>query len=176
MIIIEQGYEILTPISENGLVELQTIELAARLCYKSEDKITEDGESAKRLVKMLIDKGHLAMIEHSQLSVKFTTDRGVSHEIVRHRLPSFAQASTRYCNYSNGKFGGEITVIRPSWVDSHDRAVYLMWQSACERAETAYMDMIAEGCTPQEARSVLPNSLATEIVVTANYREWRHIL
>lgn len=113
MKIIKAGYEILTPISEGGIEELQHIEKIGRVCYKSENKITEDGESAKKFVKMIIDKGHEAMIEHSSLSVKFTVDRGVSHELVRHRIASFAQESTRYCNYSKDKFGKEITVIEP---------------------------------------------------------------
>ena len=102
---LKAGYEILTPISENGLAELQHIERIGRVCYKSEGKITQDGESAKKFVKMLIDRGHEAMLEHSTLSVKFTVDRGVSHEIVRHRIASFAQESTRYVNYSLDKFG-----------------------------------------------------------------------
>ena len=105
------GYEILTPISEGGVKELQHIERIGRVCYKSEDKITEDGESAKKFVKMLINAHHEAMIEHSTLSVMFTVDRGVSHEMVRHRIASFAQESTRYVNYSKDKFGNEINVI-----------------------------------------------------------------
>lgn len=175
MRIVNSEFELLTPISNGGIEELQKIERAARTCYKSEDKITEDGESAKKLVKMLIERGHEAMLEHSQLSVWLLTDRAVSHELVRHRVASFAQESQRYCGYDNGKFGNEITVVKPSWMERCSPQ-YRIWKSSCERAETAYMDLIAEGCTPQEARSVLPNSTKTEIVVTANYREWRHIL
>ena len=111
MNVIKAGYEILTPISEGGIEELQRIERAARVCYKSEDRITPDGESAKKMVAMLIKNGHEAMIEHSSLSVLFTCDRGVSHEIVRHRLASFGQESTRYVNYANDKFGNQISVI-----------------------------------------------------------------
>lgn len=173
MKIIKQGYEVLSTIGKGGIEELQSIERAARTCYKSESRITEDGESAKKLVRMLIDRGHEAMLEHSQLSVKFICDRGISHELVRHRLASFAQESTRYCNYSGGKFDNEITVIEPSWIGDN-KQTYQMWKSACERAEIAYMDLMAEGCSPQEARAVLPNSLKTEVVMTANYREWRH--
>lgn len=172
MRIIKPFYEILTPISEGGIKELQHIEKIGRVCYKSEDKITEDGESAKNFVKMLINRGHEAMIEHSSLSVKFVVDRGVSHELVRHRIASFAQESTRYCNYSNDKFGNEITVIKPCFWDETDTN-FIEWKSTCEDAEAGYFRLLSDGATPQEARSVLPNSLKTEITVTANYREWR---
>lgn len=173
MRIIEPSYEILTEISEGGIKELQHIEKIGRVCYKSEDKITEDGESAKKFVKMLIDRGHEAMIEHSSLSVKFTVDRGVSHELVRHRIASFAQESTRYCNYSKDKFGKEITVIRPLFFkEGSDKEV--AWTDAMASAEHMYFELLDLGATPQEARSVLPNSTKTEITITANYREWRN--
>lgn len=173
MRIIKPYYTILSDISKGGIKELQFIEQAARTCYKSEDKITQDGESAKRLVKQLIDSGHEAMLEHSQLSVRFVVDRGVSHEIVRHRLFSFAQESTRYCNYSKDKFGNEITFIEPCFWGIKDYNM-ITWLAVCSCVETAYFNLLEEGATPQEARTVLPNSTATEIVVTGNYREWRH--
>ena len=175
MKIIEPSYTILSDISENGIKELQFIEQAARTCYKSEDKITDDGESAKVLIKRLISSGHEAMLEHSMLSVKFVVDRGISHEIVRHRLFSFAQESTRYCNYSKGKFGNEVTFIRPCFwkPDTPERD---KWEEFCQSAEDCYFWLLDHGATPQEARTVLPNSTATEIVVTGNYREWRHFL
>ena len=143
---IRAGFEILTPISEGGIKELQHIEKIGRVCYKSEDRITEDGESAKKFVGMLIRNGHEAMIEHSSLSVKFTVDRGVSHELVRHRIASFAQESTRYCNYSNNKFGGEcayIDITPGTNLDTKMRnmsseeltEVYTEWVSAMEDAE-----------------------------------------
>ena len=172
MRIIEPSYEILTEISDGGIKELQHIEKIARVCYKSESLITEDGESAKRMVKMLIDRGHEAMIEHSSLSVKFTVDRGVSHELVRHRIASFAQESTRYCNYSKDKFGKEITVIEPCFFSPLSDS-YTFWKHAMESAEEHYFSLLDSGATPQEARSVLPNSTKTEITITANYREWR---
>ena len=179
MKIIKPSYEILTPISDGGIKELQHIEKIGRVCYKSEDRITDDGESAKKFVKMLISNGHEAMIEHSSLSVKFVVDRGVSHELVRHRIASFAQESTRYCNYSKDKFGNEITVILPCFFDTgmgilSNSLVYQEWKSACECAEERYFNLLKMGATPQEARTVLPNSLKTEITVTANYREWRN--
>lgn len=173
MKIIEPSYEILTEISEGGIKELQHIEKIVRVCYKSEDKITEDGESAKKFVKMLIDIGHEAMIEHSTLSVKFTVDRGVSHELVRHRIASFAQESTRYCNYSKDKFDNGITFIKPFFFDEHSEK-YDFWKRAMELSEYLYLDLLESGATPQEARSVLPNSTKTEITITANYREWRN--
>lgn len=172
MKIIEPSYEILTEISEGGIKELQHIEKIGRVCYKSEDKITEDGESAKNFVKMLIGRGHEAMIEHSSLSVKFTVDRGVSHELVRHRIASFAQESTRYCNYSKDKFDNGITFIKPFFWEEGTKE-YSNWEQAMSLAESGYLSAIGMGTTPQEARSILPNSTKTEITITANYREWR---
>ena len=188
MKLVKQGHQILSLISPGGIQELQRIEIAGRTCYKSEDKISPDGESAKRFVKMIIDNGHEAMLEHSSLSVRFICSRGVSHEIVRHRLFSFAQESTRYCNYSKGKFGGECTFIVPpdqDWsVDTeeyHDQYGGIeigskkgLWYDALRIAEIDYMELLEAGWTPQQARDVLPNALKTEIVVTGNYREWRH--
>ena len=185
MNILKAGFEILTPISEGGIEELKRIEKIGRVCYKSEGKITEDGESAKKFVKMLITRGHEAMIEHSSLSVKFVVDRGVSHELVRHRIASFAQESTRYVNYSLEKFGNEINVIdirdginldnKMKNMDSDTiSAIMGEWCLAMEDAEKHYMKMIELGATPQIARSVLPNSTKTEITISANYREWRN--
>ena len=129
--------------------------------------------SAEKFVRGVIKRGHEAVIEHGSLTVRFICDRGVSHEIVRHRLAAFCQESTRYCNYGKEGFGGEITVIRPSTFDVNT-PVYRIWKRSCEHAEVAYFDLLNEGCTPQEARSVLPNSLKTEVVMTADLREWRH--
>ena len=181
MKIIKPYYIILSGISKGGIEELQFIEKAARTCYKSEDKITENGESAKALIKQLIKSGHEAMLEHSSLSVRFVVDRGVSHEIVRHRLFSFAQESTRYCNYSKDKFENEVKFIKPYFFPENSEKIQLSsrydwWYYACKKAERAYFRLLEMGATPQEARAVLPNSTATEIVVTGNYREWRHFL
>ncbi len=184
MRVLKAGYEILTPISENGIKELQHIERIGRVCYKSEDKITDDGESAKKFVKMLIANGHEAMIEHGTLSVLFTVDRGVSHEMVRHRIASFAQESTRYVNYSKEKFGNEITVIdiengicgdgKMKNTDADKIGeIHAEWLDAMRDAERHYMKMIACGASPQIARSVLPNATKTNLIITANYREWR---
>lgn len=183
MKIVEPKYEILTDISEGGIKELQQIERVARVCYKSEDKITPDGESAKKLVGFLVKQGHEAMLEHSQLSVLFTCDRAIANELVRHRIASFAQESTRYCNYSTEKFGEELTFIWPSYIrgeqycELNDSEVTIKssFLEAMTYAEKDYKLMIANGMRPEQARCVLPLCLKTEIVVTANYREWRNI-
>ena len=167
MRIVKAGYEILDTL--NGSEILNKIERIARVCYKSEDKITEG--SAETMVKALIKRGHEAMLEHYSFSVKFIVDRGVSHELVRHRLVSFAQESTRYCNY--GSKEGEITVIEPCFWRKGS-IEYNEWFSACEMAESYYLSLFSLNATPQEARDVLPTSTKTEIVVTANLREWRH--
>ena len=169
MKIISPNVEILTPL--DGQAVLQHIERCGRVCYKSEDKITDT--SAVAFVGGIIKRGHEAVLEHFNITVKFICDRGVSHEIVRHRLASYCQESTRYCNYSKDGFGGEITVIQPCYLATCG-AGYQMWKEACEAAETAYFNLLNFGCSPQEARAVLPNSLKTEVVMTANLREWRH--
>ena len=167
----------------NGNEILKQTEKIGRTCYKSEDRITDD--SAVRFVSKLIKNGHEAMIEHNAITVRFVCDRGVSHEIVRHRLASYGQESTRYCNYSNDKFGNEINTIDISGgvtLDtkmnnySSDKIKLIMdeWILAMEDAERHYLKMIELGATPQIARGVLPTSLKTEIVVTMNLREWRH--
>lgn len=170
MKIIKAGFEVMTSI--NGAEILKSIEQAGRVCYKSEDKITKD--SAAKFVAGIIKRGHEAVLEHETITVKFIVDRGVSHEIVRHRIAAYCQESTRYCNYSGDKFGNEITVIRPCfWDESSDQMKE--WQSAMRMAENHYFALLRQGATPQEARSVLPNSLKTEVVMTANLREWRTI-
>ena len=166
MRVVQAGYEILDTL--NGEEILKKIERVARVCYKSEDKIGEG--TAERMVKALIKRGHEAMLEHFSFSVKFTVDRGVSHELVRHRVASFAQESTRYCNYGHE---GEITVIKPLYLSDCGED-YNLWRKACVVAEKQYLDMLAYRFSPQEARAVLPNSLKTEVVMTANLRERRH--
>ena len=144
---------------------LKKIELAGRTCYKSENKIT-DG-SSERFVQMLIKRDHTAMVEHASVSYRVICDRGVTHEIVRHRLFSYAQESTRYVNYQ--KRG--IEFIKPCFWSDQDENLGL-WKYAMKQAEVSYNAMVLDGATPQEARSVLPNSLKTEIVITGNLREW----
>ena len=169
MRIVSPGFEILTPVDSEAI--LKHIELCGRTCYKSEKKITD--ESCRTFVQSIIKRGHEAVLEHFNITVKFICDRGVSHEIVRHRLASYCQESTRYCNYSKDDFSGEITVVEPFYLQP-DTLAYNAWKEACEAAEAAYFSLLDWGCTPQEARAVLPNSLKTEVVMTANLREWRH--
>ena len=166
MKIVEPSVELLW-ITENP--EFQ-IERAGRTCYKSEDRITAD--SARLFAGKMREHGHHAMIEHASASFRIITDRGVSHEIVRHRIASFAQESTRFCRYSADKFGGEITVVEPPGLGENR----WVWEAACEEAEITYMSLLREGVSPQIARSVLPTCLKTEIVMTANFREWRHFI
>ena len=155
----------------DGQKVLQKIEAAARTCYKSEGKIQEG--SAAKLVAGLIKSGHEAMLEHASVTVKFVVDRGISHELVRHRLASFAQESTRYCNYSKDDFGSEITFIIPDYLEYKSEG-WNIWKESMKQAEDAYFKMLDFGLSPQQARAVLPNSLKTEVVMTANLREWRH--
>lgn len=166
--IIEPSFEILTPI--DGEQILKHIELCGRVCYKSENLITED--SAKQFVEKIKQRDHQSVLEHFDITVKFVTDRGISHEIVRHRLASFSQESTRYCAYSKNKFGHEITVIRPSNLNDNQ---YKLWKTAIEDAELMYFQLLNNGSTPEIARSVLPTCTKTELIVTANLREWKHI-
>lgn len=197
MNIIKPTYEVLfmdldDPNIDNDICK--RIEKAGRYCYVSESK----ENSAQNFVSKLIKHHHDAMLEHAHMTVLFTVDRGITHEMVRHRLASFAQESTRYCNYSQDKFNNEITVIEPVWYngvskefkDKVAKAVsdkvwpvcsglekrYAQWYFEVKYAEESYFEMLKEGATPQEARSVLPTSTKAYLVVTANMREWRHIL
>lgn len=171
MKIIKPDVQFITPI--DGATILKRLEQCGRVCYKSEDKITEG--SAEKFVAGIIKRGHEAVLEHFDITVKFVCDRGVSHEIVRHRMASYCQESTRYCNYSKDVFGSEITVIRPSFL-TEGTPGWQYWKVACRMAEKSYFELLDWGCTPQEARAVLPTCLKTEVVMTANLREWRHFL
>ena len=169
MEIIEQYHKVLTPVDPVNIY--CTIEQAGRIAYKSEDRITSG--SAEKFIRSIIQRGHESVLEHVSLSVLFITDRGVTHELVRHRLCAYTQESTRYCNYS--KKG--MTFIRPVFWGKGSPE-YAVWQDSMERCEFSYNVLLNDSYnrTPQEARSVLPNSLKTEIVCTANIREWRHIM
>ena len=158
----------------NGVQILKNIERAGRVCYKSEDKITAG--SFDPFVQKIMSLGHHSIFEHEKITVRIVCDRGVTHEIVRHRLAAYSQESTRYCNYSQDKFGREITVINPFFFNDRQNPLgkYALWKQACEFAESSYFSLLDCGVSPQEARSVLPNSLKTEIVVTYNLREWAH--
>jgi thymidylate synthase (FAD) len=174
--IIEPSYEILTPI--DGKAMLQLLELSGRVCYKSEDKITDDSHIG------FVDKicnayQHESVIEHCSVTVKFIHNRGFTHELVRHRLSSFSQESTRYANYSKDKFDNQITVIRPYWMDgeiNEDKMKsYLLWEKSMKVSEEVYLKILEHKLQPQAARGVLPNDLKTEIVCTSNLRQWKNI-
>lgn len=150
---------------------LKNIEKFGRVCYKSESRITEN--SANSFVQRIIKRGHESVIEHEKITVKIICDRGVSHEIVRHRIASYSQESTRYCNYTDDKFGKELTFIRPCFWEQNSKK-YNIWYKQIESVEKNYFSLIDLGSTPEQARSILPNSLKTEIVITMNLREWRH--
>lgn len=147
---------------------LKNIERYGRVCYKTEEKISFD--SAKKFVKMVLSMNppHESVIEHEKITVRVICDRGVTHEIVRHRIASYSQESTRYCNYSNDKFGGEITFIQPDFELSAEDKELL------SRIEKHYMFRLGQGLSPQQVRYFLPNGLKTEIIITFNLREWRH--
>jgi thymidylate synthase (FAD) len=167
----------------NGIQILKTIEKYGRICYKTEEKITET--SYIEFIKKIMKRGHLSVIEHEKITVKVICDRGVSHEIVRHRLASYSQESTRYCNYGND----HVCFIRPCFWPKIECGIYqdmsdyikygpgtveFKWLQAMLDCEVAYESLIMVGASPQEARSVLPNSLKTELYMTMNLREWRH--
>jgi len=162
--------------SQKPIMPLETIEQAGRTCYKSEGKITS--ASAEKFVRMIIKRGHESVIEHVSASVKFITNRGVTHELVRHRLCSFSQESTRYVRYD-----GEMEFIRPVWwmrpssniEDVNMGVAQDEWMNTLIATERSYIRLLDLGWRPEQAREVLPNSLKTEIVTTANLREWRHI-
>lgn len=169
MKIINSSFQIMDAI--NGKEILKKLELCGRVCYKSENAITD--ESAKQFIQNIIKSGHESVLEHEKITVRIICDRGVTHEIVRHRIASYSQESTRYCNYSKEKFDGELSFIRPCFWNEEENN-FIVWENTMRGCEKAYLQMIAMGASAQEARSVLPNSLKTEIIVTMNLREWRH--
>lgn len=169
MKIINASYEIVGMI--DPILMLNNIERFGRVCYKSEANITND--SACSFVSRIIKSGHESVIEHEKITVKFICDRGVSHEIVRHRIASYSQESTRYCNYAKDKFGKELTFIKPVYWSEGTRE-YSIWLESMRQSEQHYIEMISMNVPPEQARAILPNSLKTEVVVTMNLREWRH--
>lgn len=171
---VKPSYEILTDIK--GVNFLKQIEIAARTCYKSEGLMCEGSD--ERLVKKLLHRKHEAMIEHApNISVKFTANRGFTHEIVRMRLASFGQESTRYVNYSKDKHGNEITVCIPRYIENLGQERVVIFLDTWEYAQNAYMKLINEmGVKAQIARDILPIGIKADIVVTSNVRHWRHML
>jgi len=192
MILVKPSFEIIS----HTIDPERLIEAAGRTCYKSE-RNADDAQGA--FAARLIQSGHMSVIEHMNVTVRIICDRGVSHELVRHRLASYSQESTRYCNYSQGRFGGQCTFVIPPWYPelipgeygrtaiaitgpagepmftNDENPAAEAWMDAMMDADARYRSLIAHGETPQQARSVLPNSLKTEVVMTANAREWRHI-
>lgn len=171
----------------HGDAILKILEKVARTCYKSEDKITEDTSSAKKLLNILLTKQHASILEFIDIQVKFTCSRACANEIVRHRLGSYAQESTRYCNYTKDKFDGQITFVIPEWTPleegeyDKDDVTYIKndqafeFATACRISEQLYETLIRDyGLKPEEARDILPLCLKTEINVKYNLREWRH--
>lgn len=163
MKVIEQSHEIISFPS----AVLNNIEAAGRTCYKSENRAKPG--YADRFVRGLIKSGHESVIEHESVTVRFITNRGVTHELVRHRLAAYSQESTRYVDYLNN-----MKFIKPVWC-TEDSDEMLQWISACSKSEVYYWELRAMGWRPEQAREVLPNSLKTKIVMTANMREWRHV-
>lgn len=171
MKIIEPSVELVDDF--DALAIMRKLERAGRVCYKSEGNIKAD--SAEKFIRGIIKRGHESVIEHATVSFMIICDRGVTHELVRHRLASYSQESSRYCDYSAGKFGGELTFIKPCFWREDDPN-YRLWLETMAQLEKNYLALRAGGAKPEEARSILPNSLKTEIFVTMNLRELRHFI
>lgn len=173
MKVIEQYIELEDKISREDI--LKKIERAGRTCYKSENNIKEG--SAERFMQNIIKSGHESVIEHLSISVRIITDRGVTHELVRHRIASYSQESSRYCHYSNDKFGNELTFIKPIFDKKHninEKDYFEQWESCMQQIENTYLNMSNKGVIPEYSRQILPSSIKTEIVVTMNLRAWRN--
>lgn len=168
--VVSDSVEIMTPL--DGAAILKHLELCIRNCYKSEDKI-EPG-SAEKMIRKIIELKHEAMLEHFSITVRLITDIGVYKDLTRHRIASFAIESTRYCNYSKGKFGSEITVMEPPELIPGTEA-YDIWMKCMTDIETAYNTLAAQGYKADVCRMVLPHSTKASVIMTANLREWRHI-
>ncbi|MBR2430476.1 FAD-dependent thymidylate synthase [bacterium] len=157
----------------NGEQIMKNIERACRTCYRSEDKISN--ESYKTLLKNCITRGHESVMEHEKITVRMICDIGVYKDLTRHRIASFSIESTRYCNYGKDKFDNEIKFIKPCNIND-DSDLYAFWKHTMERIEMNYIHMSENGATPDQMRMILPHSTAAEVCMTANIREWRHIL
>lgn len=168
--IVSPEIEVITPL--DGDYILKHLERCARNCYKSEDKITSD--SAQKMIKKLLEMGHEAMIEHFSITVKLTTDVGAYKDLTRHRHASFAIESTRFCNYSKGKYGNELTFMKPSNMEEGTE-IYNIWLKAMADTEQHYLNMAALGASADQLRMLLPHSTKADVFMTANIREWRHI-
>lgn len=172
MKIVKPSVEIITNIDGNQI--LKSIELAARTCYKTEEKITEGPESAIKMIEKLIEMDHTAMLEFADVHVRIISDTGFLKDITRMRISSFAAESTRWCNYSKGKFNSELTFIEPINIKP-DTPEYMIWYKTMKEIEESYMKMSQLGCKPDQMRMILPHSTKTEVNIKTNIREWRHI-
>jgi thymidylate synthase (FAD) len=170
VILVDPSVEIITPISGEEIIK--HIEQCGKVCYKSEDTI-KDG-SCNTFVKKILESEHESVVEHFSVTVRFTCSRACSHQLVRHRIASYSQESQRYVNYSRGKFGNQITFIKPLDFDSMTIEQQFKYKIALEDSERSYMSLISLGLKPQQARGVLPNDTKTEVIVTMNLRSWRH--
>lgn len=172
MRIIKPSCQILWPGNRDAI--LKRIERSGRVAYRSENRITK--ESASAFVQKIVVNGHHSVLEHVSVSVEATTDRGISHEIVRHRIAAYTQESTRACDYQKEKFKGQIDVVLPSffWELKKNDQRFQIWLDAMKYAEGAYLGLRLRGVPPEVARSVLPTCLRTKIFITYNLREWKH--
>ena len=156
----------------DGVKIMKRIERACRTCYRSEDKISED--SYKNLLTNCLNRGHESVLEHEKITVRIYSDIGSYKDLTRHRFASFSVESTRYCSYNKDKYGNEIAIIDPVYIE--DKEVYATWKNAMEEMEKSYMKMKELGATTDMCREILPHSTAAEYTMTANIREWKHIL
>lgn len=156
----------------DGVKIMKRIERACRTCYRSEGNITED--SYKNLLKNCLNRGHESVLEHEKVTVRIYGDIGTYKDLTRHRFASFSVESTRYCSYNKDKYGNEIAVVNPVYME--DKEVFETWKKAIEDMEKAYMKMKELGASTDMCREVLPHSTAAEYTMTANIREWKHIL
>lgn len=156
----------------DGVKIMKRIERACRTCYRSEDKISE--ESYKNLLTNCLNRGHESVLEHEKITVRIYSDIGTYKDLTRHRFASFSVESTRYCSYNKDKYGNEIAVVNPVYME--DKEVFETWKKAIENMEKAYMKMKELGASTDMCREVLPHSTAAEYTMTANIREWKHIL
>ena len=157
----------------NGIQIMKNIERACRVCYRSEGSITED--SYKKLLTNCINRGHESALEHDKVSVRLVGDIGTYKDLTRHRFASFSVESTRYCNYGKDKFDNEIKVIKPCHIEEGTE-IYEIWEKAIKDMEKSYLEMSSKGAMPDQLRMLLPHSTAAEYAMTANIREWKHIL
>ncbi|MZQ97194.1 MAG: FAD-dependent thymidylate synthase [Acidaminobacter sp.] len=163
MKIVRPSVEIIDNIDKDAI--LKKLEICGRVCYKSEGNIKDD--SAEKFVKSIIRRGHESVLEHVSITVRIITDRAIANELTRHRIASYSQESTRYVKYD------DIEVIAP--VDLDDVS-FKAWKEKCENDQWIYKLLLGYGEKPENARAVLPLSLKTELIMTANIREWRHVI